>query len=308
MIDYTTLQVYAYDPTRTTTLRNVFVKALNKRFNELIKIIRNAVVEQDVFGLNVKTYQMTVPFEGAFDFPRSQDKITAFMKWLEDQVKAGILEIGVYNQLGSSIESAWTNLYILDSYKRGIIRARYELINAGAIIPTLEESGGVDAVMNSPFHIDRLGILYTRIYSELKGITDAMDQIISRILTQGIADGDGPVLLARKLVAAIDGANIGDLGLTDTLGRYISPMRRAEMLARTEIIRAHHWAMIQEYRNWGIAGVKVLAEFVTAGDLRVCPRCDALAKGSPYTLDEIQNAIPVHVQCRCAALPYLFNN
>ena len=291
MIDYTTLQVYAYDPTRTTTLRNVFVKALNKRFNELIKIIRNAVVEQDVFGLNVKTYQMTVPFEGAFDFPRSQDKITAFMKWLEDQVKAGILEIGVYNQLGSSIESAWTNLYILDSYKRGIIRARYELINAGAIIPTLEESGGVDAVMNSPFHIDRLGILYTRIYSELKGITDAMDQIISRILTQGIADGDGPVLLARKLVAAIDGANIGDLGLTDTLGRYISPM-----------------AMIQEYRNWGIAGVKVLAEFVTAGDLRVCPRCDALAKGSPYTLDEIQNAIPVHVQCRCVALPYLSNN
>lgn len=305
MIDTATLQVYLTDPTRTTVLRNLFAKAVNKRFNELVSVVRQAIVVKDVFGLNLQINQMTVPPENAFSFPLSQDKIAAFMQWLDEQVKAGILEVGIYNQLGSSIESAWLNMYILDSYKRGIIRARYEMINAGANIPTLEESGGIDVVLNSAIHLDRLGILYTRVFSELKGIISTMDQVISRILTQGIADGDGPELLARKLVAAINGTGIGDLGLTDTLGRYISPMRRAEMLARTEIIRAHHWAMIQEYRNWGIAGVNVLAEFVTAGDLRVCSRCDTLAKGSPYTLDQIQNVIPLHPQCRCVALPFI---
>jgi hypothetical protein len=78
--------------------------------------------------------------------------------------------------------------------------------------------------------------LFTRVFSDLKGITSAMDAQISRVLAQGIADGDGPALLARKLVATINGTKMGDLALTDTLGRFIPATRRAMILARTEII------------------------------------------------------------------------
>jgi SPP1 gp7 family putative phage head morphogenesis protein len=84
----------------------------------------------------------------------------------------------------------------------------------------------------------------------------------------------------------------------------MSGRRRAEILARTETIRAHHLANIQEYRRWKIFDVKVLAEFLTAGDARVCPQCATL-HGSIWTLDEIETMIPVHPQCRCIAIPFI---
>jgi len=158
-------------------------------------------------------------------------------------------------------------------------------------------------ILNQPFHIDRLGLLYTRVFKELKGITDAMDSIISRILAQGLADGDGPALLAKKLVAAINGEHLGDLGLKDTMGRTLPALRRAELLARTEIIRAHHVATIQEYRNWGVVEIKVKGEWKTAGDNRVCPEC-AHMDGKVFDLDTIEGMIPLHPLCRCIALPW----
>jgi SPP1 gp7 family putative phage head morphogenesis protein len=275
-----------------------------RKFNELIKVIKQSVDTNDVFGLNnINVHQMSAAGQNAFAFPRSADKLNRFMTWLERQVQLGILEVGELQQVGISVESVWTNKYILDSYKRGVQRARYELIQAGYRVPSIESTGGIELAIATPFHIDRLGLLYTRTYSELKGITDIMDSLISRVLSQGIADGDNPRLLARKLVSVINGSGVGELGITDTLGRFIPAATRADMLARTEIIRAHHVATIQEYRNWGVAGVNVLAEVVTAEDNRVCSRCETIAKGGPYTLDQVEKMIPVHPRCRCVALP-----
>jgi hypothetical protein len=79
------------------------------------------------------------------------------------------------------------------------------------------------------------------------------------------------------------------------------------MIARTETIRAHHLANIQEYRNWAVAGVIVQAEWVTAGDNRVCLKCGEMAKAGPYTLDQIETMIPAHPMCRCIALPKPIN-
>jgi SPP1 gp7 family putative phage head morphogenesis protein len=129
-----------------------------------------------------------------------------------------------------------------------------------------------------------------------------MDSQISRVLAQGIADGDNPRLLGQKLVSVINGSGADKLGIKDTLGRFIPAERRAEMIARTEIIRAHHLATIQEYRNWGVAGVAVEAEWHTAGDSRVCAEC-AEMEGHVFTLDEIEPMIPLHPQCRCNTLP-----
>jgi len=292
-----------YDPTRTTTLRLAFARAMRKRFNELARTIRKAIVEQDCFGLKAGFYQMTTPGGPVFAFPRSADKVTGFMEWLRQQIDRGILEVQELPQVGVGIEEVWTNKYISDSYKRGVMRARYELQKAGFNVPNIEQTGGIEISMSTPFHVDRLGLLYTRAYDGLKGITTAMDTQISRVLAEGIANGDGPVLLARKLVSTINGTGMGDLAITDTLGRFIPARRRAETLARTEIIRAHHQATVQEYMNWKVEGVVVKAEFMTAGDNRVCSRCAGL-EGEIFTLEQIRGMIPVHPDCRCIALPY----
>jgi SPP1 gp7 family putative phage head morphogenesis protein len=304
--EHTKININQYDPSRTTGLRNAFARDMAKRFRELIQVIRRAVIEQDCFGLNrnIISFQLTPPGNKAFDFPRSSDKVRSFMNWLQQQVDKGLLEIREAPQIGIAAEQAWTNIYIQDSYKRGVIRARYELQKAGfENIPSIEQTGGINISLNTPVHADRLGLLYTRTFNDLKGITNAMDLQISRVLAQGIADGDNPHLLARKLVSTINGTGMGELGITDTLGRFVPATSRADMLARTEIIRAHAEAQLIEYKNWAVEGVALKAEFVTAGDERVCSICESM-QGQVFKLEEASGIIPVHPRCRCAWIPF----
>jgi SPP1 gp7 family putative phage head morphogenesis protein len=114
-----------------------------------------------------------------------------------------------------------------------------------------------------------------------------MDQAISRTLATGLVEGIGGDELAKRLLRDVE--NIG--------------INRARMLARTEVIRAHHSATIQSYKNAAVENVIIQAEFSTAGDLRVCQKCNDL-NGKIFTLDEIEPIIPVHPNCRCIALPY----
>lgn len=311
MIDIGTYEkITHYDPTMTVTLRNAFCRDMKQRFNELKLVISKAIVVQDCFGLkdkDLKFHQVTPPGNQAFSYMRDPEKVTAFMEWLQKQVDKGLLSIGEFAQIGFAIEHAWTNKYIFDSYKRGVARARYEMQKAGYTVPALEATGGIEGAMSLPFHIDRVGVLYTRMFSELKGITAQMDTIISRILAQGMIDGEGPRTMARKIVKSIDGEGVGTVGITDKLGRFIPAQRRAMMLARSEIIRAYHLAAIQEYRNWGVEGVDVLAEWVTGNDDRVCDECASM-QGRVFTLDEIEPMIPKHINCRCFTIPVLKNN
>ena len=294
------------DPSRTTTLRNAFVRQMIKRFRHLRGLIHKSIVEEDVFGLregsSFKITLLQTPGRRRFAFPRSADKVSAFMEWLRGQIQQDILQVAQITQVGTAVEAAWTNQFIQDSYRRGVVRARSQLTQGGFNVPPLSETGGIGVAMGTPFHIDRVGLLYTRTFNELRGITNAMDQQISRVLAQGMADGLGPNTIARNLNHMISGKG-GTLALTDTLGRFIPAERRARVLARTEIIRAHAEAQLQEFQNWGVAGVNVKAEWITAGDNRVCNRCADL-EGSIFTIEQARGMLPLHAQCRCAWVPF----
>jgi hypothetical protein len=272
------------------------MKNMDRRFVSLGRLIKQAIIEDDVFGLiepkhtlvKIINVNADTPGKEAFKFSTSQDKVSQFMKWLKEQERKGLLNTTTINTSGTPIEKAWTDQYIQDSYKRGVTRARYEMGAAGMGTPGIEETGGISASMSTPFHMDRVGMLYARTFEDLIGITAQMDSAISRILSQGMVDGDGPRSLAGKIVDATGVSR-----------------RRAMTLTRTEIIRAHHSAMVQEYKNWAVEGVVVKAEWVTAG-FNVCPECLKLEKGGDngvYSLNEIEGMIPAHPNCRCMALP-----
>ena len=198
----------------------------------------------------------------------------------------------------------WGNTYIFESYKRAVIRSRSELIRAGYNVPSVEESGGISFILSQPIHIEMIGLMFIRAFNEFKGVTDDMALMISKVLAQALIDGDNPMTVAQKLVAVINGKGADRLGIYDTLGRYIPGKRRAEIIARTEIIRAYHKAAMREYISWRADGVYVKAEFITAGDDRVCSICESIEGGGKiYTLEEAENLIPVHPQCRCIVLP-----
>lgn len=265
------------DPTRTTSLRQQFEADAKRRFTKLKKAIRHRVGELDGFGLRAN--------RGEFEFTRTTDKVGAFMDWLNEEQIANGLSVRQGANISRSAETAWTSTYVESSYVRGLNQASARLRKAGAAV----EQRWIDAAFRRPIHADRLGIAYTRTFTELKGITDAMDQQVSRVLAEGLARGAGPLDIARQINNRVD-----KIGIT-----------RARMLARTEVINAHADATLNTYVEAGLAGVDVVAEWLTAAN--ACPECVALEADGPYTIEQARGMIPVHPNCRCAWAPQVVN-
>ena len=281
---------------------------MTKRFRQIKSEIWDAVVVKDVFGLKEKPN----PFrfladsglpQGAFEFRRDPGKARGFMEWLESRVDDIIFEGAPRRAVG---EVEWANTYIDSAYKRGLKRGSDELRKAGITpsrFPAEESQFAIDIRFNQPIHADRVGLIYTRVFSDLRGITNTMESEISQSLAAGLAEGKGPRAIARDLINRIEKGK-GTMAIVDEAGTVrMRALQRARILARTEVIRAHHVATINSYREAGIEGVRVLAEWATAGDDRVCDAC-ADMEGKIFPLDVIENLIPLHPQCRCVALPY----
>lgn len=292
------------DPTRTTTLRNRFVLDMDRRFNALKTDIRVSIIQNDCFALQPALLTLAAAPYRAFDFPRTSDKIDGFMDWLIEQERIGILEITRRPGGLRGIDEAWTDTYIHSAYARGVVRGRAELRRAGYDVRSVDETlGGVNSIMSQPFHADRVGVLYTRTFEDLKSVTDVMNAQSRRLiaeglttgLARGIAEGKSPLVIARELYK--DVAN-----RVDKIGKV-----RARMIARTEVIRAHHLATIAEYRQSDAEmKVSVKAEWSTAS-FEVCAICLDGEAGSPYTLNQAEGMIPAHPNCRCVMLPVVLD-
>lgn len=268
------------DPTRTTALRTRFEQDVNRRFARLRRIVTGAVVHHDILNLRTNA----VPAQ-RFDFPSDPAKVSGFMSWVRSESNKVIL--GTKNGTAvTSANDAWANVYLESAYQKGLAQAASSLTEQGvSVSPTW-----IDSAFFQPTHADRAGIIYTRAFDELKGVTKEMGDQMGAVLAQGIAEGRGPDAIAKMLTDRID-----------HIGRT-----RARLIARTEIISAHATATLNAYREAGAEGVTVQAEFTTAGDDDVCPECADL-EGEIYSLDDADGLIPVHPNCRCAFLPVVDN-
>lgn len=283
-----THQQRSVDPTKTTTLRRRFMGEASRRFRQLITRIREQIIDEDGFGLSDPDPSVTplVANRGRFEFERSDQKVDAFMRWLEDAQREEILTVREGTPVSRAGRAAWTNRYIETAYQRGVAQAGQRMRGQGVQV----EESWVRGAFNRPIHADRAGLIYTRAYRELEGITDEMDRQISRTLAQGISEGRGPREIARSL--------------TDQVKRV--GITRARTLARSEVIAAHAEATLNSYEEAGVEGVEVESEFTTAQDSRVCPECESL-EGRTFSLREARGVIPVHAACRCSWQPRVQN-
>ena len=287
----------SYDPTGLTAPRRKWEREMVRRFTDLKKAIRAAIVDLDVLGLRrpgnaqslafMRSFPgsqpvrdaVTLPAPCAFAYQRSSSKVASFMEWLADAEREGILEVLVGTPLETAASSAWQNVYIDTAYQKGM-RDAYARAGGG--------SAGeyVRGAFHQPVHADAAGLTYTRSYNSLVGVTDTMDAQISRVLAQGILEGRGAMDVARSLEDRVDA-----IGIT-----------RARVIARSEMTAAYADATLNTYEDMGVEGVEVEAEFATAGDESVCPECEEL-EGKVYSIEESRGVIPVHPNCRCAWLP-----
>jgi SPP1 gp7 family putative phage head morphogenesis protein len=258
-----------YDPTHTTMVRRAYERELSKRFRELKRRIIRALLGPKPLRTNAND----------FDFVRDPNRASAFIKWVKQQSDFTILR----GPTMTSQMRSWQDVYISSAYQRGLASAAKNLKGQGVEV----SDRWIDSAFFQPVHADRAGLIYTRAFAELEGVTQAMATKMSQSIASGVIEGKGMRQIARELVRDVNG-----IGLT-----------RARMIARTEVISAHAEASLNAYTEAGVQGVKVLAEFQTAGDSKVCPRCQALEDMPPTTIEKAQGMIPVHPNCRCAWLP-----
>ena len=281
------LAINRADPTRTVTIRREFGDDISRRMLRLKSVVRSTLEESPQLVAQSRTeFDKSVMQPGSpdrFDFPRSRERLEEFGDWLQEQVDLGVLEVERGPTVTPIDDEPWTNVYVRSSYQKGIDRAQSELNKAGMSIR--QGQFAVEAAFGEPIHSERIELLFSRTFTELRGVTETMAREMRRSLAQSIAEGRNPRDAARLMNQRVDVSR-----------------SRARTIARTETIRAHHNATINEYRRNGVDQVEVEAEWLTAGDDRVCPRC-ARREGEVFTLDEIEGEIPLHPNCRCVALP-----
>lgn len=275
------------DPTRTLDLRRRFAAAVAARFEEIKQVILTTVVTNDALRLGTGLRPILLQAQPARDFQFTSDpqKIQAFMDWLQQAVDDGVLALR-RDEAGNIVGKAeWMQQFLNEAYGKGLTNADAAMRAMGIDVPSEPNAAG-RAIHAVPAHIQKLEVIYIRSFNELKGVTDAMDQKISRTLADGLAKGYNPKRMGRALARDVE--NIG--------------VARGRLIARTEVIRAHAEASLNRYAQFGLHMVQGKVEFATAADDRVCPICDDL-DGETFTIDEARGVIPVHPSCRCSWVP-----
>lgn len=262
------------DPTRTMTIRRQWTNDFKKRFNQLKKDIVDLVVTQDVFGLN---QQNPYTVNASFQFHSLPEQIKAFQGWLKQRVSILLLA-------GSDTASSWWKKYIVDGFRKGQGRVfdDYKKVD-----PNSQHYQFLKQAFNNPVSQEKVDVLAARVFSELEGVTDAMGQQITRVLTDGLTQGKNPKEIAKDLTEKVDGIGAN----------------RARMISQTEVIRSFSEGQLDELERMGVAEVGIQVEF-SAAHKGACPICQAL-NGKRYTLAKARGVIPVHVCCRCCFRPVL---
>jgi len=281
----------AEDPTRTATIRKNWVADAKRRHKELAQ----RAVDFTLAELQPISRQ-AVQNKARFEYTYDQNRINAFLVWLQIQVDDLLLTGGADN--------SWQNAYLEEAYLRGIKSAQAktnqeirlgelpaegtptiegDLVITGGLSTAAGLSASAEAIIALAIHQEALNVLFTRDFAALKGVTETMSQQIAKVLADGMLEGVGIKELARRIADRVE--KIG--------------FARAKLIARTETIRAHQLGVI----NQGLqleqqTGVKVRYLWITSADTRV-RHTHATRNRKVYTKKAV---IPLlgEPNCRCA--------
>jgi hypothetical protein len=218
----------------------------------------------------------------------ADQQLKSFQDWLRQRLDEHLL--------GADEEEMWRS-YINEAFEKGLGRAfddfqsrLVKLVGKSELekeIPLYEGSRRqfLRDSFRQPVAVERVKLLASRSFNDLKGVTDAMSTKMVRSLTDGLVAGHSPRQIARQLVKDVDGIGTA----------------RAKAIANTEIIRAHNEGQLLGLENLGVEEVGVAVEWQTARS-GVCKKCEVM-QGVILSIQEAHGMIPRHPNCRCAWIP-----
>lgn len=186
-------------------------------------------------------------------------------------------------------------LYASGAFKDMLTDSTYDLF-----IQEMKEEGQNhldDLDLHAAFDVDnpRIQKWLTEYCPKLsKNLEEVNIEDLKRVLREGIGEGEGIPDLARRVNE-----------LFESYDRV-----RAEMIARTETIRASNQSALEAYEQSGVVEQKI---WLVAEDERTCEICIGYGNQDPIGLNESYGttdyetiyAPPAHPRCRCATAAYL---
>jgi SPP1 gp7 family putative phage head morphogenesis protein len=164
--------------------------------------------------------------------------------------------------------------------------AQYPIVTGGnAALTALGVSGTFTMV-----HMPVLSYMQDYQLDLIKKLTREVRDQLKEQLKRGYIMGDSIPEIAKRL---------RDTKLKK--GVWPTVEKRAEVIARTEIIRASNQGALAVYRQYDVKRVR----WLTALDERVCRICGPL-HGKVFPIDNIPfGGPPAHPRCRCFIVPHL---
>lgn len=263
------------------------MRELASRFRALLAAIKTVVVKEDGFDLVFrlrKLRSLTLMQERQFAFQTDASKVESFNQWFKQQVEAGLYAPSP----GTPPDRPWLTPYIDSAYRKGLRNAYLSTRDRGVWTEQDTAEEFVDHLMFAPESTSKVRLLATRAFQNLKGIGEAAAAEMNRIFADGLIQGLGAIEIAKNLREKLDEIN----------------QVRAMRLARTEIIHAHAEGQLDAFEELGVEELGIIAEWSTAKDERVCPRC-AEREGKRYKVSEARGLIPLHPNCRCTWVPFI---
>jgi hypothetical protein len=303
------------DPTGTTKLRRQFRAAANRELQQLQKVVRIVLVEQDF--MSHRSDPMWSLFRHVPMDPGA--KLASFSEWFQFATEM-------------TLGSEWMLPYLRAAWLSGQVAG-------DNLLPGPQPPGPMPAV-----HLE----LAKR---EIAGILAVLVQQVTRATHRAVLMKTKPPMMYRQVLAImrkiqeqriwklcnsmiVTMHNAGRLaqfksfGLTtvgiipERLPRRPGGFTLGELAARTDSLALRHVHDIEGPGSRSsreetpsastIGRIEAVTErltaleevnVVTAGDDRVCDECEDIADGGPYGIDEAMGLIPAHPDCRCAFVP-----
>lgn len=267
------------DPTRSAGLRKTGRSLANQRVFALHKTLRQTLQEHDLLGL--------------------KQRETPYPQWIEPPARKLERSESVLRTLVSQALASppnWLYLTIMAAVQKGVTQAGEELKAA------VEQ---LDIRPLGELHAVAAGV-------EIQGISAETQRRVLRAMGTALQLEQTPTELMREVRQSLEKV---------TRARLI-------LLVNTAIVRALNAGKLFAYRENGVKKVGIepewlprimahrdhrlhhgvikdadLVNVLTAGDDDVCDECEDIAASGPYEIDEAQDMIPAHLNCRCAFTP-----
>lgn len=270
------LNNFKIDPSRTILLRKNITADARRRFNLIATKVKLLIIVDDALGLDDDDLLFNTE---NWKLRTAPEKVRAFKIWLQKLIDDDIL---VRDWSGRP----WTAAYIKSAYKKGRLRAYTDAKKVlGEVLETNKEQY-ISSVMSDTVTLQKIELLSDKAFTDFEGVTAVMTAAMLGIVSQGLANNSSTNLIASQL--------------TGNVARLINT--RTNVIAQDEVMRAFTEGQLDGFEDLGVEELKLVAEWSTVGDDKVCSMCSPL-EGTIMTIDEARGLLPRHNNCRCIWIP-----